>query len=788
MISFHRLMVANFLLYKKRTVFEFSPGLSVIYGKNKNTKSGEASNGSGKSLLFSALPLLLFSTTPLNSNKRELKSTWVKGMEITLEFSLDDTKYLVHKFCPKKGKVELHIYKDGTDQSFATITEAQKYLDSLIPFTEEEFFSLIFIDSSRLSSFVFGTATERHNFVRNIFRLNEYATIHSSFKETASELRASLKNLSYLQSEIETLQSLGIESTDLDKDYHKLRGKFEKLSSELELIPGKKQQLVTAKSFAKLSDRIQEKLEELNFPESDNLLTQVKQKAARLKKLQKDIIAFERRNEEFSKWSKRKNKLADALKKALVTFGDIELPADIAVDLSDYSNKRLVTSISKVVSNILDLQANIKNLRKTLEKAPATKLPSRKSVEKDIRENNEVLYHLRQEMKDSASLCSSLKALKGESTCPTCLRPLIQKDVEKVLAAESAKQRKAQPKIETIEAELEKLEAILGEIDEQSEYLKYKDQLKDYEKALKSYGLMGKNKETLDLLDSYANLCSEYQSHSKQEVEDPGEPPKVSLSPDKLTDLYSELSLLAKLVEEKEELGGNLTSPPKGNEDKELEKLGQREDELSSQLHSISQQLGQLKLQIDQVAQNSSKYEQLQVEFKSIRKQSIKLPVYEALEKAYSPKGLQYLMVQELGKHLEKALNTYAPFIYREPFKFELEVTAREFYIWAHRNGKRSDVKMLSGAERRMFTLLLVFAFLGLIDPSRRTNILVLDEPTANLDSAYREAFINDFLTLLRSSISSVVVITPLTEEIYPDARLFQAIKKGSVTQLSQLA
>jgi DNA repair exonuclease SbcCD ATPase subunit len=102
----------------------------------------------------------------------------------------------------------------------------------------------------------------------------------------------------------------------------------------------------------------------------------------------------------------------------------------------------------------------------------------------------------------------------------------------------------------------------------------------------------------------------------------------------------------------------------------------------------------------------------------------------------------------------------------------------------SRRNGASSDVRYFSGAESRLFAIVFLLAILPMIPDSRRTNILILDEPTANMDDAALEIFRDVLLPQLQKIVPSVIVVSPNPEIVPQHAPVFTVLKKNGKSKL----
>ena len=110
MITYKSLKLHNYVLFNDAELDLDYAGLTVINGINYNAlKDGSKSNGSGKSLLSSAIPNLWFGANPtiMAAKTRTTKDAFYrKDASLELGFGINESTYLVRKYI--KGK-SFHI-------------------------------------------------------------------------------------------------------------------------------------------------------------------------------------------------------------------------------------------------------------------------------------------------------------------------------------------------------------------------------------------------------------------------------------------------------------------------------------------------------------------------------------------------------------------------------------------------------------------------------------------------------------------------------------------------------
>lgn len=138
-----------------------------------------------------------------------------------------------------------------------------------------------------------------------------------------------------------------------------------------------------------------------------------------------------------------------------------------------------------------------------------------------------------------------------------------------------------------------------------------------------------------------------------------------------------------------------------------------------------------------------------------------------ALE-AYGDKAIKRMAVEAISERMMATVNQLAGLVFNG-FRFEF-VWDTQVKLLVHRNGKRpTDVRKLSGAERVLFTLILVFSLLMFVPSNKRLSLLILDEPCASFHEDTIALF-HRLLPHLLQLIPSILVVTPKQYERFPGA------------------
>ncbi len=186
-------------------------GVTVIHGWNKDASATSTKpdvNAAGKSLLVKGLPELIFASTPLTQEiktraKRDLFVA--KDTFITVEVNAKGHDWTFTK--KAKGKsFAYEILKDGKDVGVRTIKYPEEKIRSFFGMSEEELYTLYFIDSGKPSALQYGSPTKRLEFFTNLFRLNNYDEIRKLFNGLMREAKENSAALKEVMSQLDVIQ------------------------------------------------------------------------------------------------------------------------------------------------------------------------------------------------------------------------------------------------------------------------------------------------------------------------------------------------------------------------------------------------------------------------------------------------------------------------------------------------------------------------------------------------------------------------------------------------------
>ena len=163
---------------------------------------------------------------------------------------------------------------------------------------------------------------------------------------------------------------------------------------------------------------------------------------------------------------------------------------------------------------------------------------------------------------------------------------------------------------------------------------------------------------------------------------------------------------------------------------------------------------------------------------KELKQQLADEPWLTRLIDIYSDKQMKKAMVQQISQKLCQLMNKYAALVFNQDYRFELIWDTQLQLLCTRRVGKQvltSDVRKLSGAESKLFTIILVLSLLSFVPSDKRPKVMILDEPSANFSAETTQAFIK-LLDVLKQVVPSIVVITP-RDDVYPNSTPYTVVR-----------
>lgn len=143
-LTFKKIILHNFASYAHAELELTSRGFCAVQGKNRYKKDNSASNGSGKSFIWSGICFALTGET-IAGQHSGLKNILIdeNSCYVTVEFTADSDSYTITRYVAPK--TDLQIIRNGADVSGKGIRESEKKLGELLPDLTKDFIASTFI-------------------------------------------------------------------------------------------------------------------------------------------------------------------------------------------------------------------------------------------------------------------------------------------------------------------------------------------------------------------------------------------------------------------------------------------------------------------------------------------------------------------------------------------------------------------------------------------------------------------------------------------------------------------
>lgn len=759
MIELQSMRMKNVVYYKTMR-FDFKPGVTAILGDNKNARTAGANNGAGKSSMFIPLHSALGYEAPLIKGRQGIKDSFTKGSEAGITWKRGKVQYDSLRHGSK-----FTVSRNGKDLGLRTQALALEKLRALRSLTEVQFYSTVYLDSSKSHAFQAGTSTERMNFFTELFDLHEIDNVRKWLSTLVTDARSAERELQRLRAELQSITVTDV--TETQQRYESLVRKQEQLQQML-------RKLATIRHLSELwatHKTLQAKINDLEAFVGRWTLKSIKGAL----RLHRD---YEVLHAEHVAWTKQKHQLRADIKdlqgKLQTSAGLAEATSRLAVldRLSEVErpakphNERPVDAEVNELHRLFNTQDLKEKHGRTLEKKGA-------QLKAKLRELGEALTTLETHVGNDDS-----------AVCPLCTTELQHhhfKVLKKSLQHQQAKYERQQRKVQD-------LYAVLGAV---LQWTAYDQQMVAYEKQWKGYSAAAHKHWR-----SYVRALQLYKRHLQSEPAQLSKPKGIPEASE-LEVLKERCTRLQALREQpplpsgaEQQLRAYVEQHDLPFESKAIhDHAVAHEQELGTKLRSINEKIPKLRSAIDMARADAKRARALQKELAQHKAAARDLPVLSLLVNAYSKSGIKSLIIMRLAKIVERNLNRLAASTMREPMRFELIVDGANFHVIAHRRNfgraRAGDVRTLSGAERRMFILMFLRASLPLLPAAKRWDTLILDEPYANLDPPNSQLLRDVLIPKLMKVVPKLVLIVTSPSQVPTGARVVTAVKNNDVTTLN---
>ena len=195
----------------------------------------------------------------------------------------------------------------------------------------------------------------------------------------------------------------------------------------------------------------------------------------------------------------------------------------------------------------------------------------------------------------------------------------------------------------------------------------------------------------------------------------------------------------------------------------DVKDIAEQRHEVMRRMEQCAERRTKVESTLEQIQNLNEDMERIKPKLEKLQGIQTDIDLLKVLQRAYGPLGLKVTAVRRISKAIAKTLPRYTNLLFNETVKFTVDSEKdTAFDIRCERTGyNQCDVRALSGGERARLVAALIFTVNDLCNPSKRSNIIILDEPDKSLDDyPGKLALQENLLPELRKRFKTVVFIS----------------------------
>ncbi len=723
---------------------EFTQGTNTILGVM----------GAGKSSILEAITFALFGTfTSLQQRKIKLEDVIMNKpikkdyAEVELFFEIDGKKYSVKRRIERRKSTHAELRIDGklVEVSPQRVTEM---IEDILKVDFDLFTRAIYSEQNRIESFLTISKSERKKKIDEVLNIER-------FEKARATVVSLLNRVKKYRDEKEKiiLQLKGETDEDEIKNLEKEIGELNRKTDEME----------------KRRKEVEEVLKELEKEIERGRKTKMELEKMKniLSRIEGEIELLERETKkEVGNVDELRNKLEKLRNEYEVVGKEIE---KIGKEESD----KMVT-LQKIVVLIKEVEEKIKRLeelqkiRENIEKSEKEKERLVKEIEDEkekLEEYKNEYYGVKAKIPDLEKHLEELK--KAEAVCPVCETPLTEGRKEELI-------KKRENEIGDLKSKVFSLSKMISEAEKK---------IKEKEKLLKELeGVIAKKtfidreiSEIEKFIDENKNLKEEREKVEKEldEIREKmkmfkenekkifGEIEKVKASIKEAEEIEKKRRELEKKIEERKNVEEKIKAMEEELKKIDVENLEKTAKEKYAEFKSIDTQYNS---NIKILEEKKRRYDELKKKIELVEK--YKRDVEKLNRNVGDLDKLKTALIntqEELRKNFITAINQAMQSLWNEMYPYgdfqsiRLFVDKDDYVLQLQElDGSWVSVDKVSGGERTLAALTLRMSFALVLAP--QVGLLILDEPTHNLDIKARE----ELAKILRERVSDFIEQTIL--------------------------
>lgn len=698
--------------------------------------------GSGKTSVMDAICFGLFGTfLQLQQKKIKLEDIIMKKpapqekAEVIVSFDVGDESEWTVKRTVTKGKTSAELRKNGELIEGPQSTKVTEEIEKLLKMDYDLFSRAVYSEQNQLDMFLTIPKGQRMKKIDELLSIDKFENARVNTRSLINKFSTALGEKELMVQKLSSDE--GLKSLDtLKREFLDFKDKEERTKNQMADVFNKK--IDMTKEILNLKQ--QQKKLQLIEEDARKITALMELTESDIEKIKVYLVEFSEKTDDDLKTEINKNE--EEVAKLATSLSDEKKNLDELKDKFAEDNAQINILEKEKIPTAQKLVEELDAITESLKKNPLKKLNAEMEDNKKELEKNQL--GLQKSLARLSEIEDSINELgMVGSTCPVCDSKLTEnkkikliekkKDIRKDLKKDIEKCTSVLEKMKSEMPELEKRIREMEKAEERLEVIKdSKKELKELESALKD--LMSKNKvfenqkkmfeKNIGLIEESINKIREAQDKIKQILSKKEE---ANTKLDRIKEYRQQLTALGS---EKELL---ISFSPSVLEKLEIDyqSIIGLEGEMQANLRNLTEiKNGKQKL-LEEMESKKNLLENYELEIRKISAISDQLRLLESALEATQ---------EQLRKDFVTAVNEAMQFIwselypYKDIYSIRLGIEEGDYVLqlqdstgWIQADG------VASGGERSMACLALRIAFSLVLAPQLR--MLVLDEPTANLDA-----------------------------------------------------